>query len=229
MTAYLEPPQLVRAERRVGAVVLSGTAAPEGAIRLASPDGPAIAGAVDGKGIWRLSVPVRQSPRLFSLSETLEGRLVRAVGYLAVLPAPGPAAATLHPASAATTPPGDAERGLIAVDYDASGTAVASGRAAAGENIRLVLDGKDAGEDRADSKGVFSAVLSRSLTSGSHRLSASGERLQAGVAFAAARPIHIAAPPFDTQRVDGAWRIDWMTPGGGVQSTLLFDRNGARQ
>jgi hypothetical protein len=48
------------------------------------------------------------------------------------------------------------------------------------------------------------------------------------VTFVAAQPIHIATPPFDAERLDGAWRIDWMTPGGGVQSTVLFDHRAAR-
>jgi len=229
LTAYLAPPQLIRADRRPAAVLISGAGAPGATIRLASPNGSVIAGEVDRAGGWRLSAPVGQTPRLYSLSETIGGRQVRATGYLAVLPAPGPAAVTLHPAAAASMAPTDPERGLASLDYDAAGAAVAGGRASAGENVKLLLDGKDAGEDRADSKGAFSAVLSKSLGPGGHVIVASGERLQAEAKFTAARPIRIATPPFDSQRLAGAWRIDWLTPGGGVQSTVLFDRPGARR
>lgn len=226
--AYLAPPQLTTAVRQAGATSLSGTATPGSVIRLASPDGSTITGAVDRGGVWRLSAPAGDAPRLYSLSETLGGRLVRATGYLAVLPSPGPAAAMLHPAAAAAMTPSDPERGITAIDYDSSGAAVASGRAAPGEAIRLELDGAEAGDDRADTRGMFSAVLSRPLSAGAHGLRATGQHLQAGVAFAAAPPAHVATPPFAAQRVDGAWRIDWTPPGGGVQSTLLFDHKGAR-
>jgi hypothetical protein len=230
LTAYLAPPELIRADRRSGAVLLAGTSTPNAAIRLASPDGSAIAGSADGRGVWRILAPAGAAPRLYSLSETASGRLVRALGYIAVLPAPGPPAAMLHPTATATLPPADPEPGLIAVDYDGSGEAMATGQAAPGETVRLALDGKEAGEDRADAAGVFSATLLQPLTPGPHVLVVSSQRLRASAAsFTATRVLHVATPPFQTQRQDGAWRIDWMTPGGGVQSTVLFDPKGGRQ
>jgi len=229
LTAYLAPPELIRADRRAGGVLLAGTSTPNAAIRLASPDGSAITGSADGKGVWRVLAPAGASPRLYSLSETASGRLVRALGYIAVLPAPGPPAAMLHPTAPASLPPADPERGVIAIDYDASGEAMATGRAASGETVRLALDGKEAGEDRADASGVFSATLLQPLTPGPHVLTVSGQGLRASAAnFTSARVLHVAAPPFDAQRQDGDWRIDWMTPGGGVQSTVLFDQKGGR-
>ncbi len=229
LAAYLPPPAVASAERRGQAVQLSGSASPGATIRLASPDGSAINGTADARGSWRLSVPIGERPRLYSLSETSAGRLVRALGYLAVLPAPGPAAAMLHPAASASVPPAaGAARGLAAIDYDASGTAMASGRASPGESVRLSLDGREAGEDRAHASGEFSASLTRPLTPDTHALGLTGQRLHASVAFAAPRAAQVATPPFDAQRLDGAWRIDWITPAGGVQSTLLFDPRGGR-
>ena len=209
-------------------VLLSGTAVPGAAVRLASPDGSAITGVANRHGAWRLTAPASASPRLYSLSETVDARLVRAIGYIAVLPAPGPAAAMLRPAAAAVLPPADLQRGITAIDYDASGAAVASGRTVAGETIRLLLDGKEAGEDRSDASGVFSAALSQTLTPAAHVLSVASERLHASAAFPAPRTARVAAPPYDSARMDGAWRLDWMTPGGGVQSTVLFDERGGR-
>jgi hypothetical protein len=227
-SAYLPPPDLMKATRQAGGVLLSGTATPGAALRLASPDGSAITGAANPRGGWAILAPAGAAPRLYSLSQTIGGRLVRAVGYIAVLPAPGPAAALLRPASSAALPSSDPERGLTAIDYDASGAAMASGRAAPEENVRVFLDGKEAGEDRADDRGVFSATLSSSLAPGPHVLALAGERLRETAAFAAARTAQVATPPFDAARMDGAWRIDWMTPGGGVQSTVLFDPKGGR-
>ena len=225
-TSYLAPPQLVKADRQAGGVLLSGTATPGAGLRLASPDGKAIATQVSGQGAWRISAPVGTTPRLYSLSEQVAGRRVRATGYIAVLPAPGPAAAMLHPAAPASLPSDDPARGFTAVDFDASGQAMASGRTVADETIRLVLDGREAGEDRADSAGVFSAALSQTLRPGTHLLVMTGERPESSETFTMAQAIRIATPPFDAARLDGAWRIDWLTPGGGVQSTVLFDRKG---
>lgn len=229
ITTYLPPPQLLKAARRNTGILLSGAAVPSGAVRLASPDGSAITGAADRQGVWSLTAPASPSPRLYSLSEMVGPRLVRAIGYIAVLPAPGPAAALLRPAAAAVLPPADPQRGVAAVDYDASGAAMASGRTTAGETLRLILDGKDAGEDRTDALGVFSAALSQTLAPGAHVLGMAGEQLRGSVAFSAPRTARVLTPPYDSVRMDGAWRLDWMTPGGGVQSTVLFDERGGRR
>ena len=209
-------------------MLLSGTASAGAAIRLASPDGSALTGTADRKGAWRLAATAGPTPRLYSLSELSAGRLVRAVGYIAVLPAPGPAAAMLRPAASALVLSPAPSRGLASIDYDASGAAMVSGRSAPGETIRLALDSREAGADRADAAGSFSAPLSHPLAPGQHVLNLSGQRLRASVGFAAARATRVATPPFDALRMDGAWRIDWMAPGGGVQSTVLFDPRGGR-
>ena len=110
--AYLAPPTIKGAVRQAGGVLLSGIASANAAIHLASPGGAAITGAADGKGAWSLTAPAGPAPRLYSLSELSGGRLVRAVGYVAVLPSPGPAAALLRPAaSAAALPPAGAAPG----------------------------------------------------------------------------------------------------------------------
>ena len=227
-TAYLAPPAVTDARRTGSAVLLSGTASAGAAIRLASPDGSALTGNADRKGAWRLTAPVGAAARLYSLSELSAGRLVRAIGYVAVLPAPGPAAAMLRPAASALVPGHAGARGLRSLDYDASGAAMAAGRSAPGETVRLALDGEEAGADRADAAGDFSASLSHPLAPGQHVLGVSGQRLRASVGFAATRASQVATPPFDAQRVDGAWRVDWMAPGGGVQTTVLFDPRGGR-
>ena len=228
LAAYLPPPQIARAYRRGATVVLTGVATPGAVVRLASPGGAAIAGAADRKGAFSLAAPAGPAPQLYSLSETAGGRLARAVGYIAVLPAPGPPAALLRPAAAAALPPSLIQRGIAAVDYDASGAAMASGRAAPGDTVRLFLDGKDAGEDAADPAGVFNASLSLGLAPGPHVLSLASPRLRTSAGFDAARTSSLAGAYYRVGRLEGAWRIDWATPGGGVQSTILFDQRGGR-
>ena len=230
LAAYLAPPAVTAADRQGSSVRLRGTASPGAAVRLASPDGSALTGTADRKGDWRLAAPAGNAPRLYSLSELLGGRLVRAVGYVAVLPAPGPAAAMLRPAASASVPASArSARGVTSIDYDASGQAMVAGQAWPRETVRLSVDGREAGEDRADAVGGFSASLSRTLSPGPHVLGVTGPRLRANAAFEAVRPAQIASPPYDAQRTVSAWRIDWVTPGGGVQSTVLLDPRGGRQ
>lgn len=226
---YLAPPELTSAVRGPdGVVALSGAGQPDGVLRLARPGGSAIGGTVAQDGAWSLGAPADPGPRLYSLSETVAGRMIRARGYIAILPPPGPAAVLLRPATAAGPVGLDHGLSIAAIDFDTSGAAVASGRASPGQAVRLQLDGVDAGEDRADDAGVFDIPLSVNLRPGPHRLTAAAAGFSAAAAFDAAPAAPIRTPPFDAVRAASAWRIDWMTPGGGVQTTLVFDPNGGR-
>jgi hypothetical protein len=226
---YLSPPEVVRVVRDTGgAVALSGTGSAGAVVRLSSPDGSAMRTAVDRTGAWSLTLPAAGAPRLFSLSQVGGGRLVRARGYLAVLPAPGPAAMVLRPATAAAPIASGGTLSVSAIDFDASGAAVVSGRARPNQTVRLMLDGSEAGEDRADAAGRFDVSLPQALKHGPHVLTAAVAGLRASATLTAASPAPIPAGAFAASRLDGAWRIDWITPGGGVQSTVVFDPRGGR-
>jgi hypothetical protein len=93
--------------------------------------------------------------------------------------------------------------------------------------VRLALDGDETGVGRADARGVFTVPLAQTLRPGLHDLTATTARAEARSVFSAAAAGAIARPPFAVSRVSGAWRIDWMTPGGGVQTSLVFDPSGA--
>lgn len=71
-------------------------------------------------------------------------------------------------------------------------------------------------------------ALAAAIRSGEHEL-----QIQSGAELAAAK-VGVSAPqpmppdvPYRGQRVDGGWRIDWLTPGGGPQTTLVLDDAGA--
>jgi len=223
---YLAPPSVTSAVRQTsGAVVLTGTGQPGSRIRLASPDGSAIGATASTAGAWSLTVSPADAPRLYSLSSDTAGRLLRARGYVAALPAPGPAAAMLAPGEGAQAFgwPSAGGVNIRAVDFDSSGAAVASGSAPADDAVRLRLDGADAGEDQADAKGDYSVSMSRSLTRGQHTIAAHTAHGSASATLDMRPGAPIAAPPLAAERVGGAWRLDWTPPGGGVQTTVLFD------
>ena len=226
---YLPPPEILRVIRGAdGVTALSGSGGAGATVHLASPDGSALVTSIDRSGGWSLTLPAARTPRLYSVSEQIGGRLTRARGYLAVLPSPAPAAVVLRPATAAAPIGSGSRLSVSAIDFDSSGAAVVSGRSRPGEMVRLRLDGAEAGEDRADAAGMYGVALPQALKPGPHVLTAVVGNLHASASLVVEPRAPIPSGPFAASRLAGAWRIDWVTPGGGIQSTVVFDPRGAR-
>ncbi len=98
-----------------------------------------------------------------------------------------------------------------------------SGKATPGASVRLTLDGIEAGEDRTDANGVFTVSASPALRPGPHLLEAITTNARTAQSFEAAHTHALAKPPFAAAHTPAGWRIDWMTPGGGIQTTVLFE------
>jgi len=225
---YAAPPEpRAAAPAAEGGVSLSGVGRPDALVRLASPDGSAIGATASNSGAWSLALPAAPELRLYSVSEDVGGRPLRARGYLAVWSAPQAGAAMLRPGAGAELLGAHDGLSISALDFDLSGAAVASGSARPNQAVSLSLDGADAGDDRADSGGRFALSLPHALTPGPHRLTARAGGAAAEVAFEAAPPAALPRTPYAAAREGRAWRIVWTTPGGGPQTTLLFDQAGA--
>jgi hypothetical protein len=225
---YAAPPELTSATRAAdGTVTLSGAGIPLARIRLASPTGASIGATAAANGRWNAALPPAAEVRLLSLSQDVDGRLVRARGYVAVLPPPGPVAATLRAGTGARPVFSPASLSIGSIEFDGAGAGVVSGSAAPDTPIRLFLDGQDAGEGRTDRTGRFDITLADNLSPSGHSIIVVSPAGRATQAFDATPAAAITTPPFAAERRTGAWRIDWMTPGGGVQSTILFDAAGS--
>ncbi len=224
-SAYAPPPELTDATRGAdGGVTLSGRAPPESRVRLNSPEGQSL-GATAGKdGAWSLALAPSATPRMFALSAEVAGRPVRGEGPVLVLPAPGPPALTPRAGfgalavGRATTPT------IVALDYDAGGGAAVAGLAAPKSSVRLLIDGMPAGSDQADDRGRFAIMAVGGPVSAGDRLvqvttDAGGAQARVGLSA----PTAPGAAAYLARREDGHWRIDWSLPGGGVQTTLVFD------
>jgi hypothetical protein len=119
---------------------------------------------------------------------------------------------------------------IQAIDYDGAGGGAVSGRAPAHAPVRLFIDGQTVGSSQADAGGAFTIldVNARApLSPGPHtfRIEASW---RGRVADAEGLwPVAPGLPPtgslFRAQRESGAYRIDWRLPGGGFQTTVVFD------
>jgi hypothetical protein len=225
---YVRPPQITGATRAADmGVVLSGQAGPEVSLRLVSPDGGAYGATADDRGRWTLTVPPGQDVRLFGLSEEIGGRVVQAEGYIAVLPPPGRPAVLLRAGGGASALGAPSALQLAAVDFDPAGAVVLSGQAQPGVALRAMVDGVAGGDSHAGQKGHYTLALSNALKPGSHHLQveAAGQRTEATIAVSPP-PAQHQGLPYRGARVDGGWRIDWLTPGGGPQATLVLDAPG---
>jgi hypothetical protein len=200
--------------------LLLGAGEPGAQVRLATPAGQAWTTAADGQGHWRISLPASGQARIFGLSELARGRRVQAQGYVLIGPQ-GQAALLRAGAGALRLDPASAPR-VGAFDVDREGGAVVSGGAPPHAWLSLRLDGRQAAEGRADAEGRYDIALNQ-LTPGVHRLEIVGD----GFTDAAQVTVSPAAPlvtgPMRSQLTSGGLRVDWLTPGGGEQSTILLN------
>jgi hypothetical protein len=184
---------------------------------MATPSGDAIFAAIDRAGAWRLILPPPSEPRLYGLSVSQGGRSIQAQGYVAVTPG-GVALLRAGGGAVVFAPPGRNAR-ILALDFDRKGGAVVSGIGPPNGPVKVSVDGAVGGSMNAGADGRFSLALDQPLAAGAHHLEVGA----AGVDAAINPSPPLTNGPFRAERGGDLWRIDWMTPGGGMQTTLLFD------
>jgi len=218
---YAAPPAVERVRNDSAGLVLSGTAAPGAPVRLGSPTGQSVMVRADAAGRWALRLPTAAEPRIFGLSETVGPRQAQAQGYVLLTPQ-GPAALLRAGAGAIRL---DARRGpaLGAIDFDAEGGTVVSGVAAADTAVFVRVDGHQPVEGRTDARGRYSVALSQPIARGPHTVDVNGDDFANTAQVSLTPPEPLVTGPLRSQFTSAGLRIDWRTPGGGVQSTLLPD------
>ena len=221
---YLAPPTPDAIRLTPHGPSLSGSAPPGGRVRLATPTGEAMFADVDAGGRWTLAVGPISEPVLYGLSVASKGRSAQAEGYVLVTPQ-GQAALLRAGAGARRIDPARSP-GLRAIDFDRGGGVEVSATAPPGVNVLLHLDGRLATQGRADARGHYDASLptpgsSTEIRSGPHQVRVSGDGFSDTVAFQVSPAPPLAAGPARSQLTAAGLRVDWMTPGGGVQSTIL--------
>jgi hypothetical protein len=224
--AYRTPPILTSATLLAdGRVRLTGLAGPGDRVRLASPAAAAVYAAAGRQGVWNLVVAAPAAPRLFGLAMIEHGRAVQSEGYLALTPE-GTAAQLRSGAGAVVLGAPLAAPAILAVDFDSKGGTVVSGRAPPRTVIDLWGDGARRARTVAGPSGAFSAPLDEPLSFADHQLQIVAGDRRAGASPRLTPPVPLAGGPYRATSTPNAWRIDWLTPGGGLQTTLLLARNG---
>jgi hypothetical protein len=213
---YLSPPQLIQAAPSMGQIVLRGRAAHHAKLTL----GQVRETVADAKGAFAFAVPLTPAAQIFSLSMNAGDRRVQAEGYVLVT-AKGQVA-VLKSGAAAERLDMAQRYGIGAFDFDSAGAAIVAGRAPAGSGLSIRLDGRQAVEARSDELGAYIVSLP-TLRPGPHRIEVVGDNFTQAldVAISPAEPLTDA--PIRTAPAPGGLRVDWMTPGGGLQSTIIAD------
>jgi hypothetical protein len=223
--AYRAAPQVSAVTKAAdGAVMLSGRALPSSQVRMVSLKG-LDAGPIraDGSGAWTAQLGPVSEPALYSLIEEAGGQKVEAEGLVAVLPG-APTVALLRAGFGAQVvqDAGQVPLKILAVDYDVAGATVVSGRTRASSPVRVVVDDQPPVDGAAGPDGRFSVTLPKPLPIGRHQLQALTPQAQAQAQVAITPPAPPRNAPYQAQAQSFGWRVDWITPGGGAQTTLLL-------
>lgn len=171
-------------------------------------------------GDWRARLPAGGSVRLFGVAAIENGRTMQAEGYLAVTPEG--LVAQLRAGAGARVLAGPGTLRILSLDFDRKGGAVLSGVGRAGAAVSILADGASRGRASVDADGHFTLALEEPLSEGPHRIEVvdGADRIGTTENVTAAAPL--INEPFRANRVAEGWRIDWITPGGGAQTTLLL-------
>ncbi|WP_309645028.1 hypothetical protein [Phenylobacterium sp.] len=199
---------------------LSGSAPPNARIRLATPAGETAFADADAKGLWTLKLAGSTAARIYGLSAVSGARTAQGEGYVLITPQGEPV--LLRAGAGALRIGARGPNGLDAVDFDREGGAVVSGRAPAGAALSVHIDGRQTADGRADSSGRYAIALTQPIPPGAHQIDVFGDATENAVTIDSAAAPPMADGPFRAVQVASGLRIDWMTPGGGAQSTLLL-------
>jgi hypothetical protein len=220
---YLAPPMPDAIQPSGAGWRLSGTAPPGARLRLATPQGEALAATADAQGRWSVVLAPNAEPRIFGLSANDGGRQVQSEGY--VLVGPQGQAAVLRSGAGAKRIDRPKAPGLRALDFDQGGGLEISAAAGPGATLIVELDGRQVAEGKTDADGRYVVVRSPANSTrvppGAHRVQVSGDGVRDAVSFQISPPQPLAQGPLRSQLTPAGLRVDWLTPGGGVQSTIL--------
>ena len=221
---YLTPP-MPDAVQAVGeGWRLSGSAPPLAQVRLATPQGEALTATADARGRWAVVLGPSAQPRIFGLSATAKGRQLQSEGY--VLLTPKGQAAVLRAGAGAHRIDAAARPGLRAIDFDRGGGLQISAAAPAGASLVVRLDERQVANGRTDEAGRYEVSLPQTgsqtrILAGGHQAQVFGDGISDSVAFQVTPAAPLVDGPLRSQLTSAGLRVDWMTPGGGVQSTIL--------
>ena len=85
------------------------------------------------------------------------------------------------------------------------------------------VDRATRGEGKADAAGRFTVSLSQALEAGPRTIQVAGEGGEQQIVLEVVPPRPPSGGPVRSTLTPLGWRVDWMTPGGGLQTTQLLE------
>ncbi len=219
---YARAPQILGITGSGDTVTVSGEAAPEGRVRFQYGGQHSIGITADSRGRFKAELPLTAQGGLFDISMEDTGRLVQAEGRLFIPPG-APQKAVLMRAGSPSLPLAPGGAGIAVVDYDAAGAMMITGIAAPHVAIAATIDGESWPKQPAGGdKGAFTAICQ--IPPPQDAATPVNVVIQAGGAtFTRSVPVSKAPQGDRITAIDGGgWRVDWIVPGGGMQTTVVF-------
>ena len=218
---YTPAPQITGVQQNgPNGFVITGQADPDGRVRFLYGQQRAIGVTADSKGRFRAELPAGQMGGLYDLSIEDTGRLLHAEGRLFVPP--------MHPTKAVLMRTGSPSQSLFnqsealaVMDYDGAGAVAFSGRVAPRTQVNFILNGEIRARVTSDDKGFYSATGQMNAPGSAPAVIGLG--LQAGAIQATHQvPVSLPATADQVTPQGDGWRVDWVVPGGGIQTTIVF-------
>jgi hypothetical protein len=203
-----------------GSVQLFGSATPGAVVRLRSPDGAQQFATADARGVWRFTLAASPQPRLLGLSMSDKGQIVQAVSFLFLSP-DGMVARLKAGGGTQAAAPSKPGLAALALDYDNQRAATLSGASGPHETVTVRVDGVERGQATADSTGRFVLPLPL-LPAGAHEFDLMGATQEVHFSASIDAPAALSQAQYAATRAGQGWRVDWRTPGGGGQTTLIL-------
>ncbi len=204
-----------------GNVTASGRAAPDGRVRFLYGGQRAIGVTADSKGRFKADLPVGGQGELFDVSVDDGGRLMQAEGRLFVPPSNPQKAVMLRPGLPSQPVHGDADP-ISILDFDNTGALVLTGKVAPRTEVTLGVDGQGITTATSDATGLYYMQVHVAPPAAGAKISLN---VQAGSVNAQRAFDFSPADPKAGDRItpaDSGWRVDWVLPGGGMQTTVVF-------
>ena len=228
---YVAPPTLTQATGLAdGGATLSGHGPAGAVVRLRAPDGASYSDITSAGGVWSISLPPTDAPRMFAFDAEARGRMLHGDGAVLVLPSQDTPALLLRSGfGAVPIEQGATRRGdpltLATLEYDGGGGGSVSGFAAPGASVRFFIDGQPVGGGQGDVTGRFALLdlnAHEPLGLGPRlvRIESRGQAVEVKASVTQPDP---GPSIFHAARDGDLWRVDWRLPAGGAQTTIVFD------
>lgn len=201
--------------------VVTGQTIPNARVRFSYSGQRAVGVTSDSKGRFRAELPSSPEGGLFDLSTEDGGRSMHADGRL-FIPAGAPGKAVLMRPGAPSVTLFNDFAVVAVIDYDRAGALAIAGRVAPTTAIEVILNGEIRARTTSDDRGYYTATTQiepplREETANTLSIMAGGKET--------IRNFNDSLSKTESDRItrfEDGWRVDWILPGGGMQTTLVF-------